>query len=149
ANEHAVADYTLAAMLALLRRVVENHASARAGGWTRAVGTDLAGKTVGIVGLGRIGKLVAQRLAGFEPRLLAYDVAQDRAFAARYAVTYLPLDEMLRAADVVTLHLLLTPQTHHLLDARRLALLKPTAYLVNTCRGPVLDEAALAAALAE
>lgn len=149
ANEHAVADYTLAAMLALLRRVPENHAAVRAGGWARAIGTELAGKTVGVVGLGRIGKLVARRLAGFEPRLLAYDVVEDRAFAARYAVTYLPLDDLLAQADIVTLHVLLRPETHHLLDARRIGLLKSTAYLVNTCRGPVVDEAALAAALTE
>ena len=147
ANEHAVADFTLAAMLALLRRVVENDAGVRAGGWSRAVGRDLAGKTVGIVGLGRIGKLVARRLAGFDTHLLAYDPYPDLDFAARHGVQFLALDELLVASDVVTLHVLLTPGTRHLLDARRLALLRPTAYVVNTCRGPVIDEAALAAAL--
>jgi len=147
ANEHAVADYALAAMLGLLRGVVHNHVTTVAGRWDRRPGTDLTGKTVGIVGLGRIGKLVARRLAGFDVRLLAHDVYQDTAFAAQYGVEYLPLDELLAAADVVTFHVLLTPVTTHLLDARRLALMKPGAVVVNTCRGPVIDERALAQAL--
>lgn len=147
ANEHAVADYTLASMLGLLRRVVANHVSTAANGWERRAGTDLTGKTVGIVGLGRIGKLVARRLAGFDVRLLAHDVYQDATFARQYGVQYMALDELLAAADIVTFHVLLTPQTRHLLDARRLALLKPSAVVVNTCRGPVIDERALAEAL--
>jgi phosphoglycerate dehydrogenase-like enzyme len=148
ANEHAVADYTLASMLALLRGVVHNHVTTAAGQWDRRAGTDLSGKTVGIVGLGRIGKLVARRLAGFDVRLLATDVFPDPAFASRFGITYLPLEDLLATADVVTVHVLLTGETRHLLDARRLALLKPTAYIVNTCRGPVIDERALARALA-
>lgn len=147
ANEHAVADYTLASMLGLLRRVVPNHVGTAAGGWERQAGSDLTGKTVGIVGLGRIGKLVARRLAGFDVRLLAHDVHQDAAFAAQYGLQYVGLDALLAAADIVTLHVLLTAQTRRLLDARRLALLRPSAVVVNTCRGPVIDEHALAAAL--
>ena len=147
ANEHAVADYTLASMLALLRGVVPNHETTAAGRWDRRPGTDLSGKTVGIVGLGHIGKLVARRLTGFDVRLLATDLYPDTAFAAKYDIAYLPLDELLATADVVTFHVLLTVETRHLLDARRIALLKPTAYLVNTCRGPVIDERALASAL--
>lgn len=148
ANEHAVADYTLASMLALLRGVVHNHDTTAAGHWDRRPGTDLSGKTVGIVGLGRIGKLVARRLTGFDVRLLAADLYPDAAFAAQYNVAYLALDELLATADVITFHVLLTAETRHLLNARRLALLKPTAYIVNTCRGPVIDERALARALA-
>jgi phosphoglycerate dehydrogenase-like enzyme len=147
ANEHAVADYALASMLGLLRGVVHNHVATAAGRWDRRPGTDLTGKTVGIVGLGRIGKLVARRLAGFDVRLLAHDVYQDTAFAAQYGVQYLPLDDLLVDADVVTFHVLLTPATTHLLDARRLATMKPNAVIVNTCRGPVIDERALAQAL--
>ncbi|HEV7216158.1 MAG TPA: phosphoglycerate dehydrogenase [Chloroflexota bacterium] len=147
ANEHAVADYTLASMLALLRRVVSNHITTAAGGWERRPGSDLSGKTVGIVGLGRIGKLVARRLSGFDVRLLAHDVYQDATFAEQYGVQYIALDDLLAAADIVTFHVLLTAQTRHLLDAGRLTLLKPSAVVVNTCRGPVIDELALAAAL--
>lgn len=147
ANEHAVADYTLASMLALLRGVVHNHVTTAAGEWNRRPGVDLSGKTVGIVGLGRIGKLVARRLAGFDVQLLAADLYPDAAFAAQYGIRYVPLDDLLVAADVVTFHVLLTPETRHLLDARRLALLKPSAFVVNTCRGPVIDEHALAQAL--
>lgn len=148
ANEITVADYALAAMLALLRHVVHSHVTTQAGKWDRRGGTDLAGKTIGIIGLGRIGKLVARRLAGFDTRLLAYDLYQDAAFAAQYGVTYMDLDALLAEADVVTLHLLLNPSTRHLLDASRLARMKRGAFLVNTCRGPVVDEHALAAALA-
>ena len=147
ANEHAVADYALASMLALLRNVVHNHVTAAANQWDRRPGVDLSGKTVGIVGLGRIGKLVARRLSGFDVRLLATDPYPDAGFASTYGVRYMPLDDLLAAADVVTLHVLLTPETRHLLNARRLALLKPRAFVVNTCRGAVIDERALDAAL--
>ena len=147
ANEHAVADYALAGMLGLLRGIVHNHVTTAAGRWDRRPGTDLTGKTVGIVGMGRIGKLVARRLAGFDVRLLAHDVYQDPAFAAQYGVQYSPLDDLLADADIVTFHVLLTPATTHLLNARRLAMMKPTAVVVYTCRGPVIDERALAHAL--
>lgn len=147
ANEHAVADYALASMLALLRNVVHNHVTTAANQWDRRPGVDLSGKTVGVVGLGRIGKLVARRLAGFDVRLLATDPYPDATFAGAYGIRYMPLDNLLAASDIVTFHVLLTPETRHLLDARRLALLKPTAFVVNTCRGPVIDERALDAAL--
>jgi D-3-phosphoglycerate dehydrogenase len=147
ANEQTVADYTLAALLALLRGVVPNHRTTQSGQWERLPGVDLAGKTVGIIGLGRIGKLVARRLAGFDTQLLAHDLYRDPAFAGQFGVQYLSLDDLLARADAVTLHVLLTPETYHLLDAGRLALMKPGAVVVNTCRGPVIDEVALAAAL--
>lgn len=147
ANEHAVADYTLASLLALLRNVVHNHVTTAANQWDRRPGVDLSGKTVGIIGLGRIGKLVARRLSGFDVRLLATDVYPDADFANAYGLQYVALDDLLASADVVTLHVLLTPETRHLLDARRLGLMKPTAVIVNTCRGPVIDEQALATAL--
>ncbi|GIX49243.1 MAG: 4-phosphoerythronate dehydrogenase [Candidatus Tectimicrobiota bacterium] len=145
----SVADYVFALMLAVMRRVVEADRLVRQGRWEVRVSTDVWRKTLGIVGLGRIGKAVARRARGFEMRVLATDVVQDAAFAAQYGVTYVPLDELLQQADIVSLHAPLTPQTRHLLDARALRLLKPTAVLINTARGDLVDEAALVAALRE
>jgi len=145
----ATADLTWAALLAVVRRVVEGDALVRGGGFrgfgpTLLLGVDLCGKTLGIVGLGQIGRAVARRAAGFGLRVIFSDPTQ----AAELDLGLLraervPLEDLLRQADFVSLHTPLTPETRHLLDAERLALLRPRAYLVNTSRGPVIDEAAL------
>jgi phosphoglycerate dehydrogenase-like enzyme len=147
ANDRAVADYAFALILALGRAVLANHEQVRAGRWERVVGPDIAGATLGIVGTGAIGKGVARRARGFDMRILAYDIAPDAAFAAEAGVAYRPLEALLAEADFVTLHTPLFPSTRNLIDAERLALMKPTAYLVNTSRGGIVDEAALADAL--
>ncbi len=113
------------------------------------VSTDIFRKTLGIVGLGRIGKAVARRARGFEMTVLAADVVQDEVFAHQYGVTYLPLDELLRQADIVSINAPLSRNTRRLIDDTALRLMKPTAFLINTARGGLIDEAALAAALYE
>jgi D-3-phosphoglycerate dehydrogenase / 2-oxoglutarate reductase len=146
ANEATVADHALAMMLALLRRVPEHDAGVRRGEWNRTgphTPRLLHGATVGIVGFGHIGRLVAKRLAGFDVRVLAHDPAVTTADG----VELVPLDELLRASDVVTLHVPLIAATRRLIGAPQLALLPPGAVLVNTSRGPVVDQGALLDAL--
>ena len=149
AIDDAVADLALALLLALARGLVDGAAAVREGRWPRVVGVELRDRTLGIVGLGAIGKAVARRALAFGMRVVAFDVRQDAAFAAAHAVEYLPLDELLRRADAVTLHAPSLPSTRHLINAERLALMKPSAFLINTARGDLVDEAALAAALRE
>jgi len=145
----ATADLTWAALLCLLRRVVEGDAMVRAGrfqGWdpTLLMGVDLLHKTLGIVGLGQIGRAVARRAAGFGMRVVYTDPAcPGDVDLGLVRCECLPLEQLLAQADVVTLHAPLDARTHHLIDARRLSLMRPDAYLVNTARGPLVDEAAL------
>ena len=141
----ATADLTLALILAVLRRVVEGDRFVRDGRWGTEwvagalMGDDVSGATIGVVGLGRIGTAVARRAAAFDMRVVYTRRSSEtsREFERR------PLDELLRESDVVTLHVPLTPQTRGLIDARRLALLRDGACLVNTSRGPIVDENAL------
>lgn len=146
----ATADLTWAIMLGLVRRVIEGHQMMLEGryhGWelTMLLGADMGGKTLGLVGFGQIGRAVARRAAGFEMEVIFFDPAVgaeqvDLGLTSARGVT---LEELMRRADFVSLHAPLTDETHHLIDARRLGWMKPSAYLVNTSRGPVIDEAAL------
>ena len=149
----ATADLTLALLLAVARRIPEADRFTRAGrftGWQPMLllGEELPGKTLGIVGMGRIGRAVARRALGFSMSIL-YSNPQRlppgsaRTLNARFA----PLEEVLRQADFLSLHVPYTPQTHHQLNAETLGLMKPSAYLINTARGAIVDEAALVAAL--
>ncbi|MBI3637000.1 MAG: lactate dehydrogenase [Candidatus Rokubacteria bacterium] len=152
-NSVAVSEATVMLILAVLKRLAWQHENVTKGKWrvgdfneTRLY--ELAGKTVGIVGLGNIGKKVARRLRGFDVNLQYFDIIrlpehEEDALGVRYVL----FDELLRTSDVVTLHVPLTPLTKNLIGARELALMKPTAFLVNTCRGPVVDENALHEAL--
>ncbi len=152
------ADLTWALILTVARRIPEAHAYMTAGryklwGPNLLLGADVSPggsgrrKVLGIVGFGRIGSAVARRAAGFDMDVLAYDPhARDR-IDADGSVRWAEFDDLLRASDFVTLHPLLTPETRHLIDARALRLMKPTAYLINVSRGPVVDEQALVAAL--
>lgn len=146
-NEPAVADHALALMLGVGKRIAEAHARMQAGDWRALVGVELHGKTVGLVGLGRIGRLVAKRLHGFDAEVLAYDPYLDAEAARAAGVRSCGLDELLQRSDVISLHAPLTDTTRHLIDARSLALMRPTAILVNTSRGELVDEAALLHAL--
>ena len=148
-NRHAVAEWAMALMLCCARKLTTNLDEVRRAGWTRHEGIDLAGKTLGLVGLGTIGKEVAQRATAFEMRILAYDLVQDLPFAEAHRVTFVPLDQLLRESDFVSLHLFLNDASRHLINAERLALMKPTAYLINTARGGIVDTAALCLALKE
>ena len=149
ANTLAATEQTFALMLALLRHVPAASQALREGRWDRApfIGTELHGKTLGIIGLGRIGGSVAVRAKAFGMNLLAYDpyVAQSRADA--FETTLVPLEELLASADIVTLHVPLTPNTDTLMNAQHLAMMRPQAYLINCARGGVVDEAALLSAL--
>lgn len=147
ANNDAVADYAMALLLALARQVVANHEAVRAGSWKRTIGVDVWSKTIGVIGTGLIGAGVVRRAHGFNMRILAYDVVQNPELVERHGVEYVALDRLLRESDFVTLHVNLNRHTHHMIGARELALMKPTACLINTCRGPVIDEAALVDAL--
>lgn len=146
-NHETVADCTLALMAALVRNVVANHLRMKSGGWRSGTCLGLWRSTVGIIGLGRIGKAVARRCRGFEMEILAYDPVQDTAFAREHGVTFVPLETLLRRADIVTLHGPHTPLTENMINRDTLALMKPTAFLVNTARGGLVDEAALYEAL--
>jgi D-3-phosphoglycerate dehydrogenase len=143
----AVADLALALLLASARQVPQGNALVKSGGWQAFTGPELPGKTLGIVGLGVIGKQVCRRARGFDLRVVAHDPLQDADFASAWEVTYLPLDDLLMQADFVTLHAPVTPATRGMIGAAQLALMKPAAYLINTARGALVDEAALFEAL--
>ena len=144
-----MADYSFGLLLACARRLLENLNEVPKGGWNRHQGRDAAGATLGIIGLGAIGKEVAKRARGFDMRVLAYSRSRDEAFAAQHGVTYVPLEQLLRESDFVSIHTSLNEQTRHLINADRLALMKPTAYIINTARGGIVDTQALYRALKE
>jgi len=146
-NRHAVADWALALILCCARKVPENLAEVRRGAWARHEGTDLAEKILGIVGLGTIGKEVAKRGKAFGMRLLAFDLVQDPKFAEEQGIAYVPLEDLLRQSDFVSIHCFLNEATRHLVNAERLALMKPTAFLINTARGGIVDTEAVCHAL--
>ena len=148
-NNHSVAELAFGMMLGLARRVPEADAAVRAGGWSRLVGTELWGATLGIVGLGRVGRSTALIGRGFGMRVLATDIAWDITFANQHDIDYVPLPRLLRESDFVSLHCPLTPQTRGLIGDAALARMKPGAILINTARGPIVDEAALVRALRE
>ncbi|MCA9981077.1 MAG: ParB N-terminal domain-containing protein, partial [Anaerolineales bacterium] len=148
ANTLAVAEHTLALMLGLARRLVPADQSLKAGRWDKKkfIGTGLSGKTVGIIGFGRIGLQVAQRAQAFGMRILVNQRRRTPEVSLEH-VTSVDLDVLLRESDFVTLHVPLKPETRGLIGAAQLALMKPSAYLINTARGGIVDEAALLAAL--
>lgn len=147
ANDRSVADWAFAMLLALARGLVPAHVSTAAGRWGRFTGVELPGKTLGIIGTGRIGRQVAKRAAGFDLRVLAYDVAPDPAWARSAGVEYSPFERVVREADFLTLHAPATPETENLINRETLGWMKPTAYLINTARGTLVDEQALYEAL--
>jgi D-3-phosphoglycerate dehydrogenase len=149
ANQVAVAEMTVALIMALMRKLAYHDTVVKSGGWSRIIGTELAGKTVGLIGLGRIGREVVLRLEGFQVKFLAYDVYQDTAFAAEHGVQFVELNELLAESDVVTLHAVLTSSTQGIIGAQELSQMKPGAFLVNTARGGLVDEQALYSALVE
>jgi D-3-phosphoglycerate dehydrogenase len=146
-NQDAVAEHTFGMILALAKNLIPQHHGTRTGAWPRQANLPLRGRTLGIIGLGRIGKAVAIRGAAFGMRLLAYEPLPDQAFVARHGVTLVPLEKLLVESDYITLHLPLSAETRQLINRRTLALMKPTAYLVNTARGGLCCEADLLEAL--
>jgi phosphoglycerate dehydrogenase-like enzyme len=140
-------ELTIALALAVMRRIPALDREVKAGNWATPQTAVLHGKTLGIVGLGRIGRQVARIAVVMGMAVVAWSPRLTTEAAAAAGARYLPLDDLMRTADVVSIHASLRPESRGLIDARRIALMKPTAYLVNTARGPIVDEPALVAAL--
>ena len=154
-NAPAVAEHTIGLMVSIVRKLVLQFESTRSGDWYGTIGRDewtrpyeIAGKTVGIVGMGHIGRQVARRLQGWDCSIVYYDPIEPPAeLVEQLALTALSMDELLRESDIVTLHTMLNAQTRGMIGTRELRMMKPTAVVINTCRGGVVDEAALIRAL--
>jgi glyoxylate reductase len=147
------ADLTWSLLMAISRRIVEGDTLIRSGKYKKwrpqmLLGSDIYGKTIGIVGFGRIGQQVAKRASGFDMKVLYYDIFPISVETEKmYKATRVELDTLLMKSDYVTLHTLLTKETHHLINEQKLSLMKSTAYLINASRGPVIDEKVLVKAL--
>lgn len=150
-NITSAAELAVALLLSVARNVVPANIALKNGEWKRSKynGVELSEKTVGIVGLGRIGVLVAQRLAAFGVKLIAYDPYVQPARAAQYGVRMVPLDDLLREADFITVHLPKTSETAGLIGEEQLRLVKPSVYVINAARGGIVDEQALFEAISE
>lgn len=144
-GENTVAEQAFALLLALTRKIIPSVERTRQGNFhlQDLRGADLADKTIGVVGTGRIGQHMIRMAKGFGMQVLGYDPRPRPELAAELGFRYLPLEDLLRQSDVVTLHAPATPDTHHLLNAARLQLMKPEAYLINTARGTLIDTQAL------
>jgi D-3-phosphoglycerate dehydrogenase len=148
----AVSDHAIGLLFAVLRQIAVHDRAIRAGVWDRAVALPklhLHGQTTGLVGFGRIAQMVARKLSGFDVRILAYDPFLSASAIEEHGGRSVELDTLVAEADVVSIHCPLTDETHRLFDEQRLRRMKPRAILINTARGPVIDESALARALVE
>ena len=148
-NEETVADLAFALLLAAARRLVEADAFTRSGQWGPFHGADVWRRTIGVVGTGRIGSAVMRRARAFELRILCHDVRPNPDLARSLGAEYVPLDRLLAESDYVTLHCPATAETRGLIGRRELGLVKRSAFLINTARAGIVDEAALADALRE
>ncbi len=146
-NQDAVAEHTFMLMLALAKKLIVQHTRLQKGEWPRNANLPLRGSTLGLIGLGRIGKAVALRGKAFGMKVIAFDPVPDSAFVQAQNIELLSLDEVMQQADWISLHLPAFAQTHHLINRAKLALMKPTAFLINTARGAVVEETALFEAL--
>lgn len=147
ANKHAVADFTFALLLAMARQIPLANEETKKGNWPRIFATDVHEKTLGIIGLGSIGKEVARRARGFDMQLLAFDPYPDHDFAKQHEFRFVEMDELLANSDFVTLHIALTDQTRNLIGHEELQAMKASAFLVNASRGGIVNENALYEAL--
>ena len=143
-----VADYAMGMLLALARRIPQGARSLQEGRWDSEWGHSLSGKTLGLVGCGGIGQAVAKRARGFDMRLLAYDPMPSPE-AQRMGIEFVSMEQLLAESDFISLHSALTPETRGLIGEAQLRAMRPTAFLINTARGAVIDETALARALRE
>lgn len=142
-NDWGVADHTLGLMIDLAHRISSHDRAMRTGEWKVRRGVDVWQATLGIVGLGRIGQGVARRGLGFDMRVISYEPYPNMAFVEEHGVELLSMDEVFAQSDFITLHLPSMPETERIVDATKLALMKPTAFLINTARGNLVDEDAL------
>ena len=145
----STAELTWGLIIAALRNLIVEHASMRAGGWQRTVGTDMAGRTLGLVGLGHLGARIARYGHAFEMQVVAWSPNLTVERAAEHDVTFLPRDEFFEQADVVSIHMVLGKRTRGLITESDLRRMKPTSYLVNTSRGPLVEAEGLLRALRE
>jgi phosphoglycerate dehydrogenase-like enzyme len=146
-NQDSVAEHTMLLVLGLSRNLVSQHNSVRAGGWPRNANVPIRGQTLGILGLGRIGKAVALRGLAFGMRVIAYEPIPDADFVAKQSISLLPLETVIRESDYLSLHVPMSPESKHMINAKTLAWMKPTAYLINTSRGGLINEPDLHQAL--
>lgn len=147
ANKHAVADFAFALILNSARQITQAAIETRAGNWPRIFATDVYGKTLGIIGLGNIGKQVALRAKGFNMRVIAFDFYPDEKFAAEHGIEFVSLDQLTESSDFITLHKPLTDKTQNLFDAARIKRMKKSAFLINASRGGIVNEQDLYQAL--
>lgn len=147
ANTDSVAELALGLILSVARNIPQGDREVRAGGWSPQIGVELHRKILGIIGLGKIGKRLVERACGFDMAILAFDLHPDENFAAEYGVTYLSLEQLLARSDFVSIHSPLSPETTGLIGESELKLMKPTSYLINTARGPIIDESSLVKAV--
>lgn len=143
----AVADLAFTFILGLARRLVECDSLVRGGGWQKMIGANVGGATLGIIGVGDIGTCSARRGKGFGMRVLAFDPVPRQEVAAQLGVEFVDLETLLRESDFVTLHCNATPENRNMIGAEQLAMMKPTAFLINCARGSLVDETALVDAL--
>jgi phosphoglycerate dehydrogenase-like enzyme len=148
-NQGSVAEHAFALMLGFTRHIPSRHATLASGGWSRVMSVPLRGRTLGLAGLGRIGKAVATRALAFEMKVIAYDPVPDTAFCAAHGITLVPFDRLLAESDFFSLHLPLTADTRHIINSQTIAHMKSGAVLVNTSRGGLVCEADLVPALRE
>ncbi len=146
-NQGSVAEHTFCLMLALTKHLIPQHQGTIKGAWPRGTNLPLRGRTLGIAGLGRIGKAVAVRAEAFGMKLLAFEPYPDMAFAAAHKIDLVPLEQLFTESDFLSLHLPMTSASRHLINRHTLAKMKPTAFLINTARGGLVCEADLIEAL--
>ena len=139
----AVAELTISSILNLARKIPLMNEQMKEGKWKKSMGTLLSQKTIGIIGLGTIGKKVVQLLTGFNLKILAFDTMKDKEFSRKHEIDYCSLDELLRNSDFVSIHLNASKENYHLINKSKLNLMKEDAFLINTSRGEVIDERAL------
>lgn len=147
ANSQAVADYAFALMLGLSRKIIDIDHRCRKGDWSKVTTLDVAGARLGLLGLGAIGKQMVQRAKGFGMEVWAYDIFWDEGYAAANGICKAVVNDICRECDIISLHLPLTPETKHIIGKEQIALMKPTAALINTARGGLIDDDALLQAL--
>ena len=142
-NQDAVSEHCFMLILALAKNLMLQHPAIHNGGWPRQANVPLRGKTLGLAGLGRIGKSMTIRAEAFGMKVIAHDPFADKAFAAEHHISLVSLEDLLRQSDYVSLHMPLNKDTRGIINKERLGLMKPSAFLINTARGSVIDEPAL------
>lgn len=148
-NAEAVGEVAMSLALSVARKIPYLNSQTRKGSWIRSTGMELKGKTMGIVGLGAIGKVLARCAKGFDMKVIAYDPYIDEEYCKRHEIEVCTFEQLIRSADVISLHLPLNDKTRHLIDQEAIAQMKPAAILINTSRGGIIDEQAAYEALKE